>query len=256
MKQRTTRHTRDQLSYPTLLLLLILLLSLTACGQAAGSSLSGGGTPTAPPPDLPLTAATVVGVSPAPTLTAGAAATLTVAEIVAEINTTFATAAASNTRAALTTIPAEQTALAGPTPNPYDWPTPWRTSAPEPTPVVGQQQECSPGIHGFNPSNCWVVLLNNEYLHVNAGYLYNDASGDLSDTTIGVIVVFDAGIERYPTPQRRGPMHIAAVDGTRVTVIPDDPQAHVTFVFDLLTRQWIDATPGPSPVPSALPPTP
>jgi hypothetical protein len=206
--------------------------------------------------------------SPIPTLTANAAATLTVGEILAEINTTFATADASNTRAALTTIPLELTALARPSPTLYLFPTPGPTSPPEPTPIVGQQsgEKCPTSVHGFYPSGrCWIILLNNEYVYVDAGYLYNVASGDLADTSIGAILVFTrprslqgAGPSAfYQTPQRLGPVHIGTVEGTRVTVIPDDPQATITFVFDLATRQWVppDPTPAPSPVPS-LPPTP
>ena len=127
--------------------------------------------------------------------------------------------------------------------------------------MVGLQYFCTPQIHGFYQSDCWIVRLDNEYIYVDGGYLYNIASGDLSDTSIGAIIVFTRSITlegtgptgRYLTPQRIGPVHIGTVDGTRVTVIPDNPQAGVTFVFDLLTREWVG--PPPSPVPS-LPPTP
>ncbi len=259
MKQQPSQCKREHLSYKTLILLLIHMLSLTACGQAVGTS-------TALPPDLtPTTAvATTTGVPPAPTLTAYAAATLTVGEILAEIHSAGATTVAAEARGALTTVPMEQTALARPSPTLYIFPTPWPTSAAEPTPVVGQQsgEHCPTSIHGFHPSGrCWIVLLDNEYVYIDSGYAYNVASGDLSDTSIGTLLVFTrpltlAGVGPsafYPTPQRLGPVHIAAVDGFLVTVVTDDPGTNVSFAFDLATRQWV--TPAPSPVPS-LPPTP
>ena len=55
----------------------------------------------------------------------------------------------------------------------------------------------------------------------------------------------------YQTPQKVGAVHLAELNGTQVTLAPDDPQLATTFVFDLVTRQWV--TPAPSPVPSALP---
>jgi len=241
----------------TLLIVALIGVSLvvTGCGTSQvestaippSSATTTSLTPT--PVATPTAAPTATGIPPAPTLTASAAATLTVGEILAELHTSFATAAASNTRAALTTVPMEQTALARPTPTLYVFPTPWPTSPPEPTPVVGLQYFCAPQIHGFYQSNCWIVRLGNEYIYVDGGYLYNVASGDLSDTSIGVIIVFTRLItlegtgptERYLTPQRLGPVHIAGVDGSRVTVLPDNAQpTPVVFVFDLATRQWVN----------------
>jgi hypothetical protein len=158
----------------------------------------------------------------------------------------------------------EQTALARPSPTLYIIPTPWPTSPPEPTPVLGRQplEDCATGIHGFDPTNCWIVLLNNQYVYVDGGNLYNVVSGDLSDTSIGTILVFTrpltlSGIgssEFYRTPQQLGPVDITMVNGFLVTVVTANPGTRVSFVFDLATRQWV--SPGPTPVPSSLPPTP
>src|SRR5213078_4076001 len=65
----------------------------------------------------------------------------------------------------------------------------------------------------------------------------------------------------YQTPQNIGPVRIVSIDGTRVTLgyydgwTRDTPQASptpsVTFVFDLISRQWV--SPSPAPSPSAMP---
>jgi len=63
------------------------------------------------------------------------------------------------------------------------------------------------------------------------------------DPALGAIAVFDGRpTEFYPTPQHLGPVHMAAVTGTPVTVLPDNaPPTPVVFVFvfDLGTRQWV-----------------
>lgn len=262
MKQRIIQSKKGRSSHITPPLLLLLLLVMTACGQAGTSPLATAGTATASPPDLtPTTAATATGVPLAPTLTAYAAATLTVSELGAEIRSMGATAEAANTRAALTTVPLEQTELARPSPTLYTFPTARGTSVPASTPVIGLQppEHCVPMVHGFeqtNQSNCWIVLLNNEYLYVDAGYLYNVSSGDLNDETIGAIIIFGGAgpTAFYQTPQRLGPVYIVSVDGTQVHLALDGhPPTAIAFVFDLATRQWVAGTPEPSPIPSLLP---
>lgn len=231
------------------LLLIVLTLALSLCAACGQTTL-----PSAAPPATPLPpAATPTGIPPAATLTADAAATLTVADIFADIHSMFATAATSNARADLTTISMEQTALARPTPAHRVFPT-WPTSVPAPTPVVGPRplEDCAPGIGGIFPTNCWIVRLDNEYLYLYGGYLYNVPAGDISDTSIGAIIVMNGTIGRYPTPQRLGPVHIVAVDGARVTLQTDNTQPiPVTFVFDLRTRQWVDPTTTQTPVATA-----
>lgn len=236
------------------------MLISVACGQTQ-PVLPTSETPTAPPPELtPTAAATVTGVPPVPTRTANAAATLTVGEILAEIRAGGATKVVAEAQGALTTIPLEQTALARPSPTLYIIPTPWPTSLPEPTPVLGRQplEDCATGIHGFDATNCWIVLLDNQFVYIDGGNSYNVISGDLSDTSIGTILVFTrpltlSGIgssELYRTPQQLGPVDITMVDGSLVTVVTDNPGTSVSFVFDLATRQWV--TSGPSPVPTLL----
>ena len=82
------------------------------------------------------------------------------------------------------------------------------------------------------------------------------------DPQQGVLLVVLADLDQvsnrtedvYQTPQKVGAVHLAELNGTQVTLVPADPQIHVTFVFDLAIRQWV--SPGPTPVPSSLPPTP
>jgi hypothetical protein len=96
------------------------------------------------------------------------------------------------------------------------------------------------------------VRLNNEYLYLFGGYLYNIRSGDLSDETMGALLVSGDTTEWYPTPQQIGPVRIVTVDGTRVILQTTNTQSPpVTFVFDLRTRQWLD--PAPSPTATPLP---
>lgn len=119
--------------------------------------------------------------------------------------------------------------------------TPWPTSVPQPTPVVGPQSECAWGIHnGFFDNSCWVVQLNNDYLYLFGGWLYNIRSGDLSDETMGALLVSGNTTEWYPTPQQIGPVRIVTVQGSSVILQTTNTQsAPVTFVFDLLTRRWV-----------------
>ncbi len=255
MKQQRAYRKKCPTNYRTLSLLL-LAFSLSSCGQTADPLSVVVGTST---PSSPALTATVVGTltsgPTAPTLTVYAAATLTVAELMATARSGGATAAAVDTRRALTVIPLEQTALARPTPTLYILAT-LGPEAPEPTPILGLQPGCAPSIHDFNQSNCWITLLNNEYIYVDAGYKYNVVSGDLADESIGTLVVVGNGPTMfYPTPQRLGPVHITAVTGSRVTVVLDNaPPNSVSFIFDLAMLQWINANGTPLPTPTRLPP--
>jgi hypothetical protein len=179
----------------------------------------------------------------APTLTAHAIATLTVAELGAETTSEGATAEAANIRDDLTVAAVQQTALARPTPSLYTFPpTPTSASVPEPTPILGLQppERCVLSVHGFHQRNCWVVRLDNEYIHVDAGYEFNVRTNDLADVSLGALLVADGSFGVYLTPQHVGPVRVASIDGARVTVMTDGmPPTPVTFVFDLRTHQWV-----------------
>jgi len=88
--------------------------------------------------------------------------------------------------------------------------------------------------------NCWQGLVNGSVGFVEAG-----VGGRYSDQAQGIIIYqphyYDYHQQYiYNTPQRVGAVRIISVDGSRVTLAPVDPNAHVTLVFDLATRQWVN----------------
>ena len=148
----------------------------------------------------------------------------------------------------------------GPPPTPAPSPpthTPGRRpAAPTFTPVIGMLPGCLPFGNGAGiPYNCWQGLVNGQLLILKAG-----VGGYGHDQTQGFVWVNtpeqrEDGSDIYFTPQQIGPVKIVSVNGLIFTLAPAEPGfPPVTFVFDLATRQWV--TPGPSPVPSSLPPTP
>jgi hypothetical protein len=118
--------------------------------------------------------------------------------------------------------------------------------------------------------NCWTGIINGDYIDVEVG-----REGSMDDRQQGVIMVYNISAQQpseiYRTPLRAGPMRIVAINGTRFTLAPIDVNYHETpgalqtpwttqtpgptFIFDIITRQWVGAagTPLPSPSPSVLP---
>ncbi len=125
------------------------------------------------------------------------------------------------------------------------------------TPVLGMGN-CVPASSSYPmPENCWQGFVDGQLTLVMAG-----VGGFGSDQTQGLVWVLHpdehehtGSVPTYQTPQQLGPVQIVSVDGSHVIVAPTQPGTPpVTFVFDIITRQWV--MPSPSPVPSTLPPTP
>ncbi len=275
MKQRPTRRQRIGLSYTITMLpvLGVFLLVLNGCGQAVGSSLSDSGTPTAPPPNLtPTTAATVPGSATAvPTWPP----TMDVPRLdatIAAIARTLPTATLDVGRPLNKALVEQQdelyrraraTALANHTPvpvlAPIDTPvpplTPWGGP---PTQVAGagiiiQTDYC--GLYKLiTTRNVWRETASNTTTMVCAGNTYISAQhAQLLVVLVNAttdIVLQDPAL--YDAPSQAESVEIIDAVGERLTLRADDG---TLFYFDVPTRQWVNPTPAPSPVPS-LPPTP
>ena len=137
------------------------------------------------------------------------------------------------------------------------------TYSPQPTPIlpygISTFEECGgedSHVRGFLLGNCWHGMLNGVYSDVAAGAeLVEPTPGELTLGGVYVVSPADGSVPRsliYWTSIRAGRLEIIAVDDTRVTLRAYNG---TLFVFDASTRQWVDATPGPTPVPS-LPPSP
>jgi hypothetical protein len=157
-------------------------------------------------------------------------------------------------------------------------PAPMHTGAPTypPPPTVELPigidtfEGCGGGEGNHDPlqmRNCWRGFLDGVYSGVVAGYSQatpepgQEAQGGLYITSHLDDMNLFSRSSIYWTPMRAGAAQIITVDGTRFTL---QTYNGTRFVFDASTRQWVDATPGPtpvpslppSPVPSSLPPTP
>jgi hypothetical protein len=106
---------------------------------------------------------------------------------------------------------------------------------------------------GFPPvTNAWIAQLGDEDIVVYGG-------SRRDESTEGLVIVLQknrrtgaaTGPDTYDTPAKAGEVEIVDAVGERLTLQANDG---TLFYFDVLTRQWV--TPGPTPVPSSLPPTP
>lgn len=144
---------------------------------------------------------------------------------------------------------------------------------PSETPELGLSTHCL-GKNSRDPriATCWTGIVNGEMVYVDAG-----REGLDGDPTWGIIMVGTSGhsdAQLIRTPWKVGAIRIAAINGTLFTVAPIDfatPRAvltpwatttpGVTFVFDIVSRQWVSPPPSPtititpqlSPIPTTLP---
>lgn len=234
------------------------MIGLTACSKAAVL------TPIPTPSAIPSTTITVIANTPiatsAPTLTVIPTPTPTLdlskhyggwpPQWLAYDPTVQAVATAASERASV-----YETAIAL-TPTPMTQPT-W---SPQPTPTLGlgmiSDNGCVYPTHPGKPSfsSCWHTNVAGTWFFVAVG-----SQGDGIEQQVQGLLWVSA--QPYPHNPKgsdqqfylapRPDLHITAVDGARITLASRDPAVSDTFFFDLATRQWV--TPGPSPVPSALP---
>jgi hypothetical protein len=136
------------------------------------------------------------------------------------------------------------------------------TAPPVWTPTLGISGECAQGNHQFDYGGCWAGIINNEYLFVDTGALFDDPAH-------GVVRVFTTTMDLntlgsmydYRTPSTSGVLHPVQVSWPVMTLEVIDSTPPVRFGFDLLTRQWVSpppvpsaiVSPEPSPVPSVTP---
>ena len=263
-QKQTTRRKAQLLFLPGIYLLSVSILS--GCSGAPNSPTGIAASPTATiaSTNLPVATAnptnTVVIILPAefgPTLTpASYPPTETVVPITPEPLPPNATAGMATQIAFETRVAHNQeTRLALITRTPFDpYPT-LPPPEPSPTAIIGWIP-CGLRANQANPwyTSCWQGHLNGRLLGLFAGR--EQLGGDPEQ---GVLLVVLADLDQvsnrtedvYQTPQKVGAVHLSELNGTQVTLLPDDAQSHVIFTFDLGTRQWV--TPAPSPVPSLLP---
>ena len=165
---------------------------------------------------------------------------------------------------------AERTAVAmNPPPNPYPTEqvaTPDALTTPEgetPHQVAGAgiiwQEKWSPHFSKLMYTlNQWVERENQQGNSVLVCAGSKSPREDPQQGIIGILVqvpnsgTIVSGPNLYLTPLRAGAVQVIDAVGERLTLRADDG---TLFYFDVLTRQWVTPTPGPTPIPS-LPPTP
>jgi hypothetical protein len=135
---------------------------------------------------------------------------------------------------------------------------------PTPTEQLGMLSGCGARTNANAPwtISCWRGYIGGQLTDVGAGRYGATSHGE------GLIVVTTWSPYQedvYETPEQVGPVKIASVDGTRFTLVPYDPwrlqtpeatltpAPNVAFVFDIVTREWLTPTPGPSPSVSVSP---
>jgi hypothetical protein len=168
---------------------------------------------------------------------------------------------------------AERTAVAmNPPPNPYPTEqvaTPAVLTTPEgetPHQVAGAgiiwQEKWSPHFSKLMYTlNQWVERENQQGNSVLVCAGSKSPREDPQQGIIGILIQVPnsgtvvSGPDLYLTPLRAGAVQVIDAVGERLTLRADDG---TLFYFDVLTRQWVtpDPPPGPSPIPSSLPPTP
>lgn len=154
------------------------------------------------------------------------------------------------------TAVAATTSFAQGTPYPPSTPIIISTSGPMRTPILGITGNCADANPTFDFGNCWSGLIDNDYLFVDTGAFKTDPSQ-------GVIKVYTRTLDLqgfgprqwFSTPSRVGSVSVTDVTWPHMTLIANEAEPSVTFVFDLSTRQWV--SPPPIPTPSlSVPPLP
>lgn len=136
------------------------------------------------------------------------------------------------------------------------------TPIPTSTMVLGMFDCLSQGERAYFYLSCWRGVVNGEVITVAAG-------GDKVPKPLpptgeptgipaqGVVLVSEGellavstipGLEVYHTPDTLGGVHIASADGTRLSIAPNQPNAQVTWVFDVATRQFYTLSGTPIPL--------
>jgi hypothetical protein len=129
---------------------------------------------------------------------------------------------------------------------------------PTPTLVMGLIPKCAnASARGPQCINIWRGVISGQIVQVEGG---RESLEDDPTQGLAIVTILSTHEEQvYNTPQKVGVIRVAAVDGARVTFVPVDfrtPQVLLTpwttatpgttFVFDLVTRQWISLTPSPT----------
>lgn len=133
------------------------------------------------------------------------------------------------------------------------------TDTPEPPhPTITPQLGIFDCLVEYYSNNCWAGTVNGQPITVVAGRLRGDNVGSLeifhsleAQYSFGKI-----GGEYYPAPCALYSIGIASVNGSQITITPQDNYVRgtptpaptpVVLVFDLATREWISSTCGPLP---------
>jgi hypothetical protein len=132
-------------------------------------------------------------------------------------------------------------------PIPTQHPPLWR-------PTLGISGDCATTNNLFDYGGCWVGIVNNEYVFVDTGAVAADPSkGAIRVYTATMDLLTFGTKEMYYAPSPAGRLHPTQVVWPVVPLVILDSNPPVYFAFDLDTRQWVSATPGPSPSVSPLP---
>jgi hypothetical protein len=141
-----------------------------------------------------------------------------------------------------------------PIPTPIYVPLPVFTPHSVWTPTLGISGECAQGNHVVSYGGCWTGLVSNQYLFVHTGAFEADPSaGFVRIFTATLDLVRLGPMHDYISPLRVGRIRPSQVAWPIMTLVTVDSDPQVYLAFDLSTRQWVPATPVPSPTLSQSP---
>ncbi len=121
----------------------------------------------------------------------------------------------------------------------------------EPTPTIAMgimEDCCARNGYPYLTTGGWVGSVNGEVISVVTGGVWHDTQGLVlifnSPTPLQPPTIMPNNI--YSTPLKIGAVHVASVEGTRLTLAQDDPpypngtpRTSTTMVFDVATRQFV-----------------
>jgi hypothetical protein len=126
------------------------------------------------------------------------------------------------------------------------------TNGPISTPVLGISGVYAQASKEYNVGGSWAGLINNEYILIDVLTRRSDPTQGLLRVYTRTLDLQDHGpIQWYSTPSRVGQVQPRQVVWPLMTLVTEDNNPSVTFVFDIATRQWV--SPSPEPSPSVMP---
>ncbi len=113
-------------------------------------------------------------------------------------------------------------------------------------PTLGITGECAQGNHQFNYGGCWAGIVNGEYLFVETGAFWDDPLHVAVRVYTSTLDLYEPGAKQvYVIPSAGGRLHPTQMDWPVLTMVTLDADHPAYFAFNLVTREWVSATPSP-----------